>query len=536
MKNLSLRAKLVIGFAIPVVFLIIAVYTGITTSSSLRSTFDEVFERKLPLIRVIGELESAAFQLISASSQLALDGFIADPGEEGEVNEEIEQVRDSIDAYNTAFNTYRTLAMLYEDEAEFVEALETIGPGLINASNELATLVENGAPTADIHEQRHVMETFEEPLVETIADIKEEEGEEWEAHQREVNAVVDNAATIQGRGTLAALALTTLAALYVFLSITRPLDRLKAAAEGLRRGDLNVRANLASADELGQLGATFDNMASTLQQRQEELVGLNQRLEVQLVEVQQAREQAERSDQVKSAFLASMSHELRTPLNSVINFTKFVAKGLLGPVNEQQVDKLNKVVDSAKHLLNLINDVLDMSKIESGSLNLFIEDNVNLNEIFSMVVASGESLLGDKPVKLELDVDPALPAFTGDRQRITQIMLNIVSNACKFTEQGHIKIRAHRQNGQLNLSVEDSGPGIAPEDQDAVFEPFKQTQTGLRHGGGTGLGMPISKRLAEAHGGKLWLESVPGEGTTFYVALPITHNNPIPTLTLEAVK
>jgi signal transduction histidine kinase len=234
-----------------------------------------------------------------------------------------------------------------------------------------------------------------------------------------------------------------------------------------------------------------------------------------------ALEQAERANSVKSAFLASMSHELRTPLNAIINFTKFVAKGSMGPVNEEQSETLNEVIDSARHLLNLINDVLDMSKIEAGSLKLFIESNVDLNTILKTLQATGKTLLTDKPVELLADIEDGLPTIMGDRQRILQILLNIISNACKFTEEGSIQIRACQSGDDVLFSIADSGSGIAPEDQPLVFEAFKQTETGLRQGGGTGLGMPISRSLTEAHGGRLWLESEPGKGTTFFVSLPI---------------
>jgi signal transduction histidine kinase len=237
--------------------------------------------------------------------------------------------------------------------------------------------------------------------------------------------------------------------------------------------------------------------------------------------VQSALIQAELANSVKSAFLASMSHELRTPLNSVINFTKFVAKGTVGPVNEEQVQMLNEVIDSAKHLLTLINDVLDMSKIESGTLNLFVEENIDLNPIINSVLATGRSLIADKPIKLGSNIAPALPLIRGDRQRILQILLNIMSNACKFTDEGTITIAARQQGDMIEVSVQDTGPGIAPDDQADVFEPFKQTDTGLRQAGGTGLGMPISKNLVEAHGGRMWLESVLGRGATFYVLLPV---------------
>jgi signal transduction histidine kinase len=244
-------------------------------------------------------------------------------------------------------------------------------------------------------------------------------------------------------------------------------------------------------------------------------------LKQQIIETQEARDRAEHSDKVKSAFLASMSHELRTPLNAIINFTRFVAKGSLGEVNEEQVETLDEVVDSARHLLNLINDVLDMSKIEAGSLKLFVEEGVDLQPILATVVATGKSFTAEKPVEIQVEVDDDLAAIRGDRQRILQILLNIMSNACKFTEEGVINVRAYQTGDEVIFSITDTGPGIALENQELVFEAFKQTATGLRQGGGTGLGMPISKSLAEAHGGRIWLESDPGNGAAFYVALPV---------------
>ena len=310
-------------------------------------------------------------------------------------------------------------------------------------------------------------------------------------------------------------------ALWLGRRMTRELGHLAQVAAQLGAGDLDARARASSRDEIGQLALRFNGMADAIQNRDRELSELNQALEARFAEAETAREEAEKANQVKSAFLASMSHELRTPLNSVINFTKFILRGVMGPINERQTEALTNVVESADHLLNLINDVLDMSKIESGTLNLFVEEDVNAGEILATVASIAESLLDDKPVELHQEIEPGLPMLTGDRQRIFQVMLNIVSNACKFTQEGHITIRVRQSNGIIHFAVEDTGPGIASEDQDMIFEAFKQTETGLRQGGGTGLGMPISRNLAEAHGGQLWLESIPGQGTTVYFDLPI---------------
>src|SRR5262249_51879439 len=159
-------------------------------------------------------------------------------------------------------------------------------------------------------------------------------------------------------------------------------------------------------------------------------------------------------------------------------------------------------------------------KIEAGSLNLFIEENINLNSLLDSAVSTGRSLLVGKPVRLQSNIEENLPRMRADQQRILQILLNLISNACKLTEEGEIKISAQQADGEIVISVTDTGPGIALEDQSLVFEAFKQTRTGLRQGGGTGLGMPIAKSLAEAHGGRLWLESDYGHGARFYVALP----------------
>ncbi len=238
-------------------------------------------------------------------------------------------------------------------------------------------------------------------------------------------------------------------------------------------------------------------------------------------EVRLAREQAEQANQVKSAFLASVSHELRTPLNSIINFTEFVRHGMMGPVNEEQAKTLGEVVTSSQHLLNLINDVLDISKIESGSLSLYIEDDIDLHGCLVNAISTAHGFVKDKPIAIIEKIEDDLPPIQADSQRVLQILLNVVSNACKFTEKGTVTIVAKQQRQNVLISVEDTGHGIAEKDAPLVFEAFKQTETGMRTRVGTGLGMSISKVLAEAHGGRLWFESVVGEGTTFFVLLPI---------------
>jgi signal transduction histidine kinase len=236
-------------------------------------------------------------------------------------------------------------------------------------------------------------------------------------------------------------------------------------------------------------------------------------------ETKAARQAAEEANETKSRFLANMSHELRTPLNAILNFTAFVADGVLGPVNGEQEDVLQEALASGKHLLSLINDVLDITKIEAGMMDLFVEE-LDFNVVLASVVSVGKGLVKDKPVKLVAEIEEGLPKSFGDKRRLRQVFLNLLSNAAKFTSEGQIMITAQRCDDGVEVVVSDTGIGIAPDEHHKVFESFKQAKHDLAGAVGTGLGMPISKYFVEIHSGRIWFESEPGEGTTFYVRLP----------------
>nr|MBN1229855.1 hypothetical protein [Anaerolineae bacterium] len=279
------------------------------------------------------------------------------------------------------------------------------------------------------------------------------------------------------------------------------------------------QALLASAranEQTAQANRLLDERATQLEQANQALITARE-------EADQQRRLAEEANWAKSQFLASVSHELRTPLNAIINFSQFVSSGLHGPVNEKQVDALGKTTSSARHLLALINDVLDMSKIESGRLELFLEEDVDLCPEIRQVLDTTRTLLEEKPVELIEDIAGDLPRLRVDRRRIRQVLLNLTSNAAKFTREGHIALRVSHADGQVLFVVEDTGPGIDPEQQALIFEPFRQLDRSTQTEG-TGLGLPIARQLVEAHGGRLWLESTPGSGATFYVSLPEDHS------------
>ncbi len=247
---------------------------------------------------------------------------------------------------------------------------------------------------------------------------------------------------------------------------------------------------------------------------------------------QQAVKEISEADRLKTQFLANMSHELRTPLNSIIGFSRVILKGIDGAINEQQTQDLTAIYNSGQHLLGLINDVLDVSRIEAGKMDLNFEDNVNLSEIIRGVMSTTIGLVKDKPIALHQNIDSNLPLVTADAMKIRQVLINLLSNASKFTEQGSITVEASPYSGtdgdpQVIVRVIDSGPGILPIDQAKLFQPFSQVDGSLtRKTGGSGLGLSICSHLVRMHHGQIGVESEIGKGSTFFFTLPIRQPEP----------
>ncbi|MFH1059032.1 MAG: transporter substrate-binding domain-containing protein [Pseudomonadota bacterium] len=256
-----------------------------------------------------------------------------------------------------------------------------------------------------------------------------------------------------------------------------------------------------------------------LRRYREELENL---VEERTAELEVAMEKAQEADRIKSAFLASMSHELRTPLNSIIGFTGIILQGLVGPLNEEQNKQMGMVQHSARHLLSLINDVLDISKIEAGQLKVELA-NFDLAQLINEVRAGLQPVADKKGLAFSCEMDARVGQVMSDRRRVEQVLINLLNNALKFTEQGEVHLECRVSDGLVVTSVRDSGIGIKPADQAKLFQPFRQIDTGLaRRYEGTGLGLNICKRLMDLLGGRIWVESQgEGQGSTFTFTLPI---------------
>src|SRR5262249_28863317 len=232
--------------------------------------------------------------------------------------------------------------------------------------------------------------------------------------------------------------------------------------------------------------------------------------------------QLEIASQHKSQFLANMSHELRTPLNAILGYTELILDNIYGETPEKMREVLDRLQHNGKHLLGLIKDLLDLTKLEAGQQALDLSDYA-IQVIVHPVALTVESLATGKKLALTVDVAPNLPPGHGDGRRLAQVLLNLVGNAIKFTDKGEVAIKATALDGSFTVAVRDTGPGIALSDQGKIFEEFQQADSSVtKKKGGTGLGLSIAKRIIEMHGGRIWVESDVGKGSTFAFTIPVS--------------
>jgi signal transduction histidine kinase len=307
-------------------------------------------------------------------------------------------------------------------------------------------------------------------------------------------------------------------------NLARPIETIQGAAARIGSGSLDQRIEVTSHDELGALADEFNRMAIRLEAS---YAGLEQQVEERtrelagaLAELDEKTRELEAASHHKSEFLANMSHELRTPLNAISGFAQVLRKGLFGEINDKQAEYLDDILASSRHLRSLIDDVLDLSKVEAGQIELNIAPfSVPATLEHGVVIVRERA--SREGVRITLASDPRVDTVNGDERRVRQVLYNLLSNAVKFTPAGGtVAVAAARVDGQVRVSVSDDGPGIAAEDQVRIFEEFQQAAAGKQHGDGTGLGLALSKRLVELHDGRIWVESEVGKGSTFVFTLP----------------
>ena len=302
--------------------------------------------------------------------------------------------------------------------------------------------------------------------------------------------------------------------------ITRPVDELTRAAGRIAQGDfvtpVTVRERFA-AKELRALAHTFNQMVRQLSGA---YLTLEEKVSQRTSELQAANQELARANKLKSEFLANVSHELRTPLSAIIGFSQILLDGIDGPMSEEQQQDISQVNKSGQSLLALINQILDLSKIEAGKMELSVE-RVELPALITSILESISPLAQEKGLRIETRFAPGLPAVEGDAARLKQVLINLLSNAVKFTERGHIEVIAQPSGRMVRITVKDTGIGISAESQRVIFDEFVQGDgSSTRKHGGTGLGLSIVRKLVEMHGGAITVSSEPGRGSIFTFTVP----------------
>ena len=417
---------------------------------------------------------------------------------------------------NNRFND--TLARIEQQapdaERQIIQKIRAGQEEAMTVVADIANLVRDG----NIEGATELQLTREDPLYRSIDDLVHVVAQHEDQRMGELRASIQSAnrrsLVVMGAFAVVSVVLALIGGFVISWAFILPVRAADAFLSDVAAGKFGGVVEVPNGDEFGALAARLNETARELarldagqRQTADTLRALNLKLE--------------QASQAKSEFLANMSHELRTPLNAILGFTEMILDDLYGEVPAELKEPLADIQTNGRHLLRLINDVLDLSKIEAGQLSLGVSD-YSMKDVVQTAAHSVESLASEKRLDLVLNLAPELPPGLGDQRRLTQVLLNLVGNAIKFTEAGAVTIRAEASDSTFLVSVTDSGSGIAPEDQHKIFEEFQQVDnTSTRKKGGTGLGLAIARRIVEMHGGRLWVESALGRGSTFSFTVPV---------------
>jgi signal transduction histidine kinase len=418
---------------------------------------------------------------------------------------------------NNRFNNMlaRIEAAAPPDERTLIEQIRAAQDDAMAVVADIANSIREGK----IDDARHALTTREEPLYRTIDGLVRQVVSAEQARMASLRAGAI-AADRRSRFVMGGFAILTIG-LAMFLgfviswSFILPVRRADEFLAQVAAGNFGVTVRIPNRDEFGTLAENMNRMSRELQR-------LDEQQRAAAAELRSLNERLAQASRAKSEFLASMSHELRTPLNAILGFTELMLDNLYGEVPPSLREPLADVHTNGRHLLRLINDVLDLSKIEAGRMELALGDYM-VNDVLETVRASLRSLASGKGLDFVVVSAPAdLPVAYGDGKRITQCLVNLAGNAIKFTKEGGVEIAAEQRGDTLVYRVSDTGIGIPQDQLDNIFSEFRQVDaTVSREYGGTGLGLSITKKFVELHGGRIWVESTQGKGSTFSFAVPV---------------
>jgi len=482
----KVHAKLLAAFLVIVLLLIVVGAVGLQTLSAANRRAEHLvqLQRKMAAYRQLQH--DTVGQLYSVSSALLV------PDER------------TLDATLRQLNQFGydldRLQFVARDEVELLGRVRTDYEQFIKVVTQVVDLIRAGK-AAQGHEVQQAQAT---PLADSLERLTNELVNKAEA---DMVASIDEThdAYVRSRGVIAGFAVGTIALALILgyvisWSLIAPVQRMNARLEEIAAGDFAGRVEIPNRDELGALAANLNRMSA---------------------ELGRLYDQIEAASRHKSEFLANMSHELRTPLNAIIGFSEVLLDRMFGELNAKQEEYLNDVLTSGRHLLSLINDILDLSKVEAGRMELqatAFDVPATLDGCLTLVRERATR----HGIGLTLEVEETLGPLVADERKIRQVVLNLLSNAVKFTpEGGRITLHAARADYAVLISVTDTGVGIAPDEQEAVFEEFRQVGADhAKKSEGTGLGLALARKFVELHGGRIWVTSELGKGSPFTFTIP----------------
>ena len=417
---------------------------------------------------------------------------------------------------NNRFNNF--LALIAEaalaDEQGVIERIRTAQGIALTTVADIANLLRDGKASEAMSLQQNKGYPLYEQIAGLVDQVVASEQSKMAGLRADVAAAARRTQLLMAGFVVVAILLALLLGFVISWSFILPVQQAHGFLTEVAKGNFQATINVRNRDEFGVLADRMNHMSQELQQLYEKqrAAGLElQRLNGQLTEASRA----------KSEFLANMSHELRTPMNAILGFIEMLLDDLYGELPAELREPLTDVQVNGKHLLNLINDVLDLSKIEAGRMELALSE-YSVQDVIEAVCASLQSLAVEKGLKFSASAQPEIPLAYGDGKRVTQCLLNLAGNALKFTKQGQVKISVERLDGLLRYRVADTGIGIPRDQLEQVFGEFRQVDAAItREYGGTGLGLSITKKFVELHGGRIWVESDLGQGSRFIFEIPL---------------
>ena len=430
---------------------------------------------------------------------------------------------------------FERIEYVAQDEQELIAQIKTDHDQFREVETQVIELIRAGKDTEALALQREDARTIADNLERHINQLVNRAEADIVAKSDQNRAAYVNSIWVVVGFAAGSIALALILGYGISWSLIKPIKQMETRFKEIASGDFSQHVEAINRDELGALTANLNQMNDELGRLYAELQTRNSELAVALTEntrlyheLEEKSKQLEIASHHKSEFLANMSHELRTPLNAIIGFSDVLLEKMFGELNAKQTDYLQDILSSGKHLLGLINDILDISKVEAGRMELE-RKRFALNDVLENSLKMIHERARRHNITLNLEVDSEIGIIEADERMIKQVIVNLLTNAVKFTpNEGRIDVSAQLKDDEVWVSVRDTGIGIAPEDQSRIFDEFQQAKQGtMKSEDGTGLGLTLAKKFVEMHGGRIWVESEMGVGSTFTFTIPIQVSTPV---------